>query len=249
MSGQSVAEADTRKEGCPARRGRPRRLRLDQILEAALKVGLQDLTMEAVARELGVAKAVLYNYVGNREELVQLASARLTRQRFSPEDRGQPWTVYVLEHCRAMFDALTGDGQLLESWMEGGYAPRVEVDATETWLGAMTKRGFSGPEALQLLNAVAILTVGAAAHYKHDQALKRAGTPRQESAKAAIAARPAAHATLLRQFVDVFAREPTEGNWEYSLYLLLRGVAAAREVLADPAAGADFEALSQQGES
>lgn len=227
-----------------ARRGRPRRLRLDQILEAALKIGLQDLTMEAVARELGVAKGVLYNYVGNREELIQLASARLTRQRFSPEDTGQPWAVYVLEHCRATFDALTGEGQLLESWMDGGYAPRIEVDATEAWLEAMTARGFSGPEALQLLSAVSILTVGAAAHFKHDQALKRLGTPRQESAKAAIAARPAGHAVLLRQFVDVFAREPTSDNWEYALYLLLRGIEASREILQNREEDRDFCGLA-----
>jgi hypothetical protein len=32
---------------------------------------------------------------------------------------------------------------------------------------------------------------------------------------------------LLRQFVDVFARDVTTSNWEYALFLLLKGAVAA----------------------
>ena len=43
-----------------AKGGRPRRLKLDDVLEAALAIGAHKLTMAALSERLGVAKAVLY---------------------------------------------------------------------------------------------------------------------------------------------------------------------------------------------
>ena len=54
--------------------GRPRRLSTEQVLQAGLDIGLERLTMSAVARHLGVRITVLYGYVSNRDELVRLAS-------------------------------------------------------------------------------------------------------------------------------------------------------------------------------
>lgn len=214
----------------PAKRGRPRRLQLEQVLEAALSVGLQQLTMAAVAERLGVAKAVLYGYVESRDELIQMAAAHASRRHRFPEDVGQPWSVWVLQYARALFEVMTMDGEMLETWL-GGQSPLVEVDAAEMWLRALTQRGFSGEQALQLRHAVSQLVIGAAAAAKHDRVLRGDGRPRPQSARKAVFSRPVEETTLLRQFVDVFAREMTEQSWEFTLYLLVRGVVVVPEAL------------------
>ena len=214
-----------------AKGGRPRRLKLDDVLEAALAIGAHKLTMAAVAERLGVAKAVLYGYVRSREELVQLAVARATRKKQFPSDNGQSWGLLILQYGRALFEVLTMDGQLLESWLSGGQAPAVEISSTEVWLGAMTARGFTGEEAMQLLRAVTHVVMGAAASYKHEAAMRASGAPRSVAARRALLAHPAEETPLLREVREVFEREVTPENWEYALYLLLQGVVAARHAL------------------
>jgi len=225
----TATEASSRTP--PARRGRPRRLELAQVIEAALAVGVRQLTMAAVAERLGVGKAVLYGYVGSRDELVQLATAHAASRHRFPTDEGQPWTLWVLEYARALFEAMTMEGDLFEAWLTARQSPMVEVDAAEMWLQVLTRRGFSGEAALQLRRAVSHLVIGAAAGMKHDRALLQKGRPRPSSAKQAVLSRPPEETALLRQFVDVFAREVDERSWEFALFLLLRGVAAGHEAL------------------
>jgi len=226
-----TAVLDHKVASTPARRGRPRSLHLQQVLDAALAVGLDRLTMGAVAQHLGVAKAVLYSYVDSREELTRLAGARAAQSHKFPEDCGQPWGVYVLEYSRALFELLTMDGQVLESLLIGGQTPVVEVDSSEAWLQVMTRQGFSGEEALQLRRAVSSMVVGSAANFKHGRAQEAAGAPRDVSARRAVLDRHEEQVPLLRQHLDVFARDVTTSSWEYGLYLLLQGFVAAGQGL------------------
>ncbi|MGO2737025.1 TetR family transcriptional regulator, partial [Corynebacterium variabile] len=49
--------------------GRPSRTSLDALQDAALTLGLDSFTLAAVAKEVGVAEATVYNYVHSRDEL------------------------------------------------------------------------------------------------------------------------------------------------------------------------------------
>ena len=207
------------------------------MIEAALAVGLQQLTMAAVAERLGVAKAVLYGYVGSREELVRISAAHASRRHRSPGDNGQHWAVWILEYAQALFEMMTTGSELMETWLSGGQSEAVEVDSGEIWLQVMTRRGFTGEEALQLRRAVSHLVLGAAAAAKREIVLRAAGRPRASEMPKAVTSRSPEETALLRQFVDVFSRPVEEGSWEYSLYLLLSGVVVARGALTVKDAG------------
>ena len=222
-------EGSARKAPCVRKRGRPRRLTLDQILDAALEVGLHGLTMTAVAQQLGVAKPILYNYVGSRSELIDLAAVRSEQRQRYPVDRGQSWTRYTLEFAKAEFERLTAEGQLLEAWLFGGPLSSAEIDIAEEWLRVMIARGFSSAEALHLLRTVSYLVVGAAAHFKHAKSGGVAGATRGDRTRKAIEARPADEIPLLREAIDVYSHEPTPDDWEYALVLLIQGVLAIRQ--------------------
>jgi AcrR family transcriptional regulator len=58
----------------PRRRGRPSQITLDQVVRAAAEIGLEDLTVQAVADHLGVTRAAVYHYVESTEELRRLAA-------------------------------------------------------------------------------------------------------------------------------------------------------------------------------
>ncbi len=62
------------------RRGRPPRLSRDHIVDAACELGIENLTMAAVAERLGVTHQSLYGWVQDRDELIDLVSDRLIRQ-------------------------------------------------------------------------------------------------------------------------------------------------------------------------
>lgn len=62
------------------RRGRPPRISRDDIVDAACELGIENLTMAAVAERLGVTHQSLYGWVQNRDELIDLVSDRLIRR-------------------------------------------------------------------------------------------------------------------------------------------------------------------------
>ncbi|MEM9131137.1 MAG: TetR family transcriptional regulator [Actinomycetota bacterium] len=70
--------------GTAARRGRPKAASRERIIEAGISVGLRNLTMTAVAAELEVAEATLYNYVSSKQELEEAIVAALVDQIDSP---------------------------------------------------------------------------------------------------------------------------------------------------------------------
>lgn len=61
----------------PARRGRPARIDRAGIVAAAVEIGLESFSMEAVAGRLGVTTPALYSHVAGRDEILLLAASEL----------------------------------------------------------------------------------------------------------------------------------------------------------------------------
>jgi len=120
------------------RRGRPARIGRDDIVDAALAVGLDALSIQAVADRLGVSAAALYSHVAGRDEIVQLAHDRL-RARLAAvapdQDRWDGWlrafAVGVRRHVPAsasgFLESLDGAG--VERVLVGETGLRLLIDA------------------------------------------------------------------------------------------------------------------------
>jgi AcrR family transcriptional regulator len=199
--------------------------------------------MQSVADYLGVGKPLLYGYVSSRDELVLMAQAHARRKISMPQDTGQPWALWVLQYAQALFDVLTTDGDLLESWIRGGGQPSTDLGSLVMWVEALGGRGFTGEEALQLRWAVSHLVIGAAASNKHRRALRKSGHSYEELAHAALADLPRQQRGLLRPLIHVLGREIDAESWEFSLYLLLEGVARSRNLLGATSSMLPFETL------
>lgn len=83
-------------------RGRPARISRDRIVEAAYEIGLEHLTMAAVAERLGITHQSLYNWVRDRDELIELVSDLFVQRLGAPEVPDGDWRASL----RAFADGL-----------------------------------------------------------------------------------------------------------------------------------------------
>lgn len=214
--------------------GRPRRLTLEDVLDAGIAIGLENLTMAAVSERLGVRVTVLYNYVANRDELVRLASARVAHSHPFPTDRGQDWAIYVCEHSLALFELLTGPGDILASFMSGGQGPEVEIDRAELCIAVLRDRGIDPRDGLILQRKLNEIVIGGAVNALHIRALETKGSDYSTLARMAVKARLDGEIPLLKQVAAVFAEKPL--LWTHNLVCMLQAVASGRGEQLDEAA-------------
>src|SRR5690606_16512267 len=214
--------------------GRPRRLTLNQILDAALELGLDGLTMTRLAQHIGVSVTVLYGYVANREDLLRAAIARTALDHQFPTDTGQHWSDYIADYARTLFALLTSNSQLILSFLQGGLRPHTQADQAEVWMATLLKRGFAPEDAASLFHAVGQLVVGCAAARIHAKALAAEGTTHEQEWRLAVQARKAADLPTLRRHAPVLL-QADYGNWEQPLRWVLAGAAARR--VEEPPAG------------
>jgi len=134
--------------------GRPRLLTHDEIIEAALELGLEDLTMKKLATHLGVGTATLYQYWDGRKELMQAAAVHALSDLALPEDVGQHWSDYAYEFTLCIQNYLASSPSLLITNHVREYGFEVQFKLAEQFLSVMDKRGFSPEEAMPIFNMV-----------------------------------------------------------------------------------------------
>ncbi len=207
--------------------GRPSRITRGAIIEAALEIGLDDVTMTSVADRLGVSIAALYRHVRNRSELLRLVADAHLRDSMTPKDVGQHWAGLARAYAEMLFDSFAGQPGLILEYANGGFPPESEVDGIELYLQAMHLRGFAGPDALALMRDMRAAALGAAFVATAMRSVDaRAGA--DAAVDAAFAGRGADELVLLRACGDDYRRIVAEPGWAGVIDRLLIGVAAER---------------------
>jgi AcrR family transcriptional regulator len=102
-----TAAKDSRKAPAPA----DRELNRDEIISAALRlierVGVDKLTMRALATELDYSPMATYRHVANRDELLLLAAdSVLGRVVVPPRQPGDPWESKFIAIAEAVWEQL-----------------------------------------------------------------------------------------------------------------------------------------------
>jgi AcrR family transcriptional regulator len=201
-------------------------LTTEQVLRVALEIGLEGLTMSAVAERLGVRITVLYGYVAGKDELVRLAASYASERHDYPQDSGQHWALYVAQYAATLFTLFTGSGQLIAQFLEGGLGPEVEIDRAEVWLEALAKRGFTVEEALLLQRQMGEIVIGGAVTVLHKRALAAAGVHFERAATQSLTVREPEQIPLLLSGKATFVRR--KPIWPQTLFQLLAALAARR---------------------
>jgi TetR/AcrR family transcriptional regulator, tetracycline repressor protein len=145
----------------PRGRGRPPSLSESDVVDAALdltrEVGLENLSMRALARELAVPPMTIYNYVPNKEALHGLVVNHILREIRVPGADGGTWEErlrQLLRDARRVFmdhpgvSARLGDPGTVEGTRlaegvlailrDGGFSPEAAVLCFATLFTFMT---------------------------------------------------------------------------------------------------------------
>jgi len=157
--------------------GRPARLDRDMIAKAAHEVGLDRVTMKAVADRLGVSVPGLYHHIEGRDDLMRLAAEYSASRIPLPVDRGQHWAAWLLEWAQYSHDAFVAQPELLGQFLHGSLSAERMVIALDTIMGLLVRHGFSPAEARDAYMVVSETAVGAAVSEIREAEAARSGRP------------------------------------------------------------------------
>ncbi len=112
-----------------------------QILEAAIAIGPQQLSMHKVARYLGVSATTLYRYVDSKEALQQACMDEFCSRIVLP-DASLSWQAYLAALGRSFNDALTATPGAHAYGTQIGPTTPVAYGILEHALGVLLRAGF-----------------------------------------------------------------------------------------------------------
>lgn len=137
-----------------ARSGRPGpkpRLTRQEIVEAAVAVGVDRLSVGAVAEHLGVAPGTLYRYVDGLTEIASAAVA-LVLARTPLPDPGRGWRAFLEAEAGLAFDLLLGCSGLIRD-LDADLAA-VAGDRAGRIVATLQHAGFGPTAAVRVTDAV-----------------------------------------------------------------------------------------------
>jgi AcrR family transcriptional regulator len=121
------------------------------------RVGLDGLTIRAVAAEAGAPPMSLYTHFANKEELLDLMYAELSRRMYS--DSGDPdWRLLLLSLACQVRQTLLAHPRWAALLARS--APATSLSVRERVLALMTDGGMSAAEALRCFSMVLTVAIG-----------------------------------------------------------------------------------------
>ena len=142
--------------------GRPRLLTHEEILEAAVSLGLEELTMKRLATHLSVGTATLYQYFDSRKALLRAAAVYSLSDVSLPEDSGQHWSELAREYVISIQTLLAENPSFIYSHQHTEYGFEVHFRLIEPFLDSMKTRGFDPKAGMEVFNIVAMAALAGA---------------------------------------------------------------------------------------
>lgn len=148
----------------PAKRshGRPRLLTHEEILDGAVELGLEGLTMKRLADHLNVGTATLYQYYDSRKVLMRAAAVHSLSDVALPKDTGQHWSCLARDYVDSLKTLLAENPSFIYSHQHSDYGFEVHFRLIEPFLVSMKERGFKPAEAMDVFNIIGMAAFGGA---------------------------------------------------------------------------------------
>jgi AcrR family transcriptional regulator len=183
--------------------GRPARIDRTAIAEAVLNLGLDGISMKAVADHLGVSVAGLYHHVGNRRELLVLAAEHSLSRVATPEDTGQHWDEWLREWARHVYGSYVEEPEIMVQFMNGSLRWDAMADVVDSVIRVLGRAGFNPTEALGAFDTVAQCAVGAAVQEIRRRGAANEGRSLLAELHRTVAARPPDELVGLRALLEL----------------------------------------------
>ena len=152
----------------PRQGGRPPLITLDDVIAIGRDLGMQRLSINAVAARLGVSATALYRHIEGRWELERLVGESLLAELDLRDDPSADTERHLLSFALQLQDftaAHPGLASYLQVLFPRGDAGR-RLLATE--VEALTRRGYATDAAMVVSSAVATLAISLAAREENN---------------------------------------------------------------------------------
>lgn len=244
--GDRVPGAPTTAPDERPRVGRPARINRRMIAEAAHDLGLDGLTLRAVADHLGVSIAALYHHVSGKDDLM-LAAAEYSATRVPlPEDRGQHWALWLLEWAGYNRTAFLAQPGLLSQYLEGAISAEAIAGNIDAILGPLVRQDFTHLEANAAYELVTACALGSAVSVIREKEAASAGRSLRAVHEEVLASHGPDDLPYLRQLLDDIARSGRRPFHEH-ITTVLCGIANQRGLDWAPVAALLDEARPSKG--
>ena len=182
--------------------------------------------MKAVADRLGVSVPGLYHHVGSRDDLVRLAAEYAASHIEIPRDRGQHWSVWLLEWAQYVRAAMTSLPDLLGQFLSGSIGMDRMVDHLDAVIALMSAQGFSPSEAIEAFRLVSAASLGVAVGEIREAREAEAGRSSVAEYHRLLAGRQGHELRAIRRLVG--GPEQLAPPFEEQIRTVLVGIAARR---------------------
>ena len=196
------------------------------IARAAYEIGLDRVTMKAVADRLGVSVPGLYHHVQGRVDLMRLGAEYSAAQLHVPVDHGQHWSAWLLEWAIYSHDAFVAQPALLGEFLNSSLGVDRMVTHVDAVIGVLSRQGFSPIEAVDAYEIVSDCALGCAVGEIRQAQAARAGRPMAAEYLRILATRPDDELPHLRSLVA--ARNEHPADLTERVLTVLAGIAVRR---------------------
>jgi len=121
-------------------------LNRDRILQAALELadegGIESLTMRKLGQTLGFEAMSLYNYVANKDDLIDGMLDRVLEETEPPSPAGD-WTTAIRSSAISVHNGLTRHPWACPLLMSPGHIRPARLQYMDSLLGRLREAGFS----------------------------------------------------------------------------------------------------------
>lgn len=118
----------------------------DDVVTAALEIGIRDFTLAGVAKLLGVGTPALYRTIASRDDLLRDCLKRLARENnFTVPEGG--WRELLRHQAEWLWDLADKHPGLAETFLVVTWAHHYFARGMKTCIEALVERGFSPDDA------------------------------------------------------------------------------------------------------
>jgi AcrR family transcriptional regulator len=153
------------------------------IAEAAHELGLDGLTLRAVAAHLDVSISALYHHVSSKDDLMRLAAEYTAARVPLPQDRGQHWALWLSEWADYNRDAFLAHPGLLSQYLEGAISAESIAGNVDAILGVLVRQGFTVLEANAAYELITSCALGTAIGVIREREAAKADRPIREAVR------------------------------------------------------------------
>ncbi|RYG29601.1 MAG: TetR/AcrR family transcriptional regulator [Burkholderiales bacterium] len=142
--------------------GRPPKVTREEIVDAALKVGLDRATVRCIAEELNVTSMTIYNHFGKIDEIIDYCIMSIINDIIHNMIDSDTFEETLEKIAIKYFDLLCGNHTVLFRVIDGNVFPAGTTACVNTLISYGTSRGLTPAEALFALRSVIHAAVGCA---------------------------------------------------------------------------------------